>query len=69
MDSDSASDSSQRLTRSTYGAQIVLGIMIALLSRTTWVEVAWVDYRGTDDWYGRVVYLPEFSLLLLVRLA
>ena len=57
MDSDSASDSSQRLTRSTYGAQIVLGIMIALLSRTTWVEVAWVDYRGTDDWYGRVVIL------------
>lgn len=57
MDSDSAGDSSQRLTRSAYGAQIVLGILIALLSRTTWVEVAWVNYRGTDDWYGRVVML------------
>lgn len=57
MDSDSASDSSQRLTRPAYGAQIVLGILIALLSRTTWVEVAWVDYRGTDNWYGRVVML------------
>lgn len=57
MDSDTAGDSSQRLTRFAYGAQIVLGVLIALLSRTTWVEVAWVNYRGTDDWYGRVVIL------------
>lgn len=48
-------DSYHKLIRFAYGAQIVLGLSIALLSRTTWVEVAWVDYRGTDDWYGRVI--------------
>lgn len=57
MEFDTDDDSSHMPMRATYSAQIVLGLSIALLSRTTWVEVAWVDYRGTDDWYGRVVML------------
>jgi hypothetical protein len=46
----------------TNASSLVLGLVITILSRSVWIEVAWIEYRGTDDWYGWVVMASGFVI-------
>jgi len=49
----------------TYLALSVAGAVLALYSSRTWIKISFVDYHGTDDWYGafsRVVGLLTIGL-------
>jgi len=37
--------------------QILAGLIAVLQSRSVWIEVSILDYRGTDDWYGKTVFV------------
>lgn len=36
--------------------QLTLGVVVTLNARGVWVEVAFVDFRGFDEWYGKLVF-------------
>lgn len=46
------------------GIQILAGSITALLARSVWIEVAILDYRGTDDWYGKTILVIGIFLIL-----
>ena len=41
---------------------LVSGIVTALKSRGVWVELAFVDFRVSSDWYGKVVFVVGIIL-------
>jgi hypothetical protein len=42
----------------------VSGVVAAFASRTTWVEVTFVNYRVIDDWYGQAIFFSGIGLAL-----
>ena len=44
---------------------IPIGLLIIRSSRQTWIEVAVLDYKGTDDWYGKFTLAAGVVLLLV----
>jgi Co/Zn/Cd efflux system component len=50
-------------------AQLVLGVVVTLNSRGVWVEVAFVDIRGFDEWYGKLVFGCGLVMILAAILS
>ncbi len=46
-------------------ALIPIGLLIIRSSRQTWIEVAVLDYKGTDDWYGKFTLATGVVLILV----
>lgn len=44
---------------------IPIGLLIIRSSRQTWIEVAVLDYKGTDDWYGKFTLAAGVVLILV----
>jgi len=45
-------------------AHFVLGLTVALNARGVWIEVAFVDFRGFDEWYGKLVFACGLLIML-----
>lgn len=48
--------------------QLLAGLIAALQSRSVWIEVSILDYRGTDDWYGKTVFVIGVFFILTATL-
>lgn len=46
-------------------ALIPIGLFTIRSSRQTWIEVAVLDYKGTDDWYGKFTLAAGVVLVLV----
>jgi len=46
-------------------ALIPIGLLIIRSSRQTWIEVAVLDYKGTDDWYGKFTLAAGVALIVV----
>ena len=46
-------------------ALIPIGLLTIRSSRQTWIEVAVLDYKGTDDWYGKFTLAAGVVLVLV----
>jgi len=46
-------------------ALIPIGLLIIRSSRQTWIEVAVLDYKGTDDWYGKFTLAAGAALIVV----
>lgn len=43
---------------------VPVGYTLARSSRSTWIEVAFVDFHGTRDWYGLLTMTAGISLIV-----
>ena len=54
---------------------IPIGLLLLRSSRQTWIEIAILNYKGTDDWYGKftfatgilIIFVGIFSLIPTVQ--
>ena len=63
MDETKASPKTNYRRTGLTGIQILAGSIAALLARSVWIEVAILDYRGTDDWYGKTIFIIGLFLI------
>lgn len=63
MDETEESQDTDYLHLGFIALQILAGLVTVLQSRSVWIEVSILDYRGTDDWYGKTVFIIGVFLI------